>query len=258
MDQLAARMKENATTDADKQRIIVALSAAVAGDTFWGLRQDAATALNGVPGDGVRKALLAAARDKDARVRARAITALSSSKDASLADVYLQALSDQSYGVIRAAAAALGQTKSAQAYDALNKLFEVTSWRDNIRVSAMTGLAALGDKRSLEMGLRYAAKGNPSSLRGGAVSLLGAVGKDDPRSFQLIGDTFTQAVSSGDFNLGVAAAEALVTLGDQRGVALFEQARKQLNNPQAQFFLMQFEQRLRQSASGETPKTPGL
>ncbi|HEY0385366.1 MAG TPA: M1 family aminopeptidase, partial [Pyrinomonadaceae bacterium] len=256
LDQLAARMKQSATAEADKQRIAAALSTALTSDSFWAMRQDAAAALQGVPGDGVRKALLAASKDKNAHVRANAITALASSKDATLADVYLQALKDQSYGVIRAASTALGQTKSAQAYDALIKLFEVPSWHDSIRVSAMTGLAALGDPRSLEMGLRYATKGNPSPLRSGAVTLLGAVGKDDARSFQLIGDAFAQALKSGDFNLGNASAEALVSLGDQRGLALFEQARKESNNPQIQFFIMQFEQRLRQSAP-QTPKTPG-
>jgi aminopeptidase N len=256
LDQLTARMKESATAEADKQRIATALSAVLTSDNFWAMRQDTAAALNGVPGDAARKALVAASKDKNAHVRANAITALASSKDAALADLYLQSLNDQSYGVVRAAANALGQTKSPQAYDALSKLFEVPSWRDNIRVSAMTGLAALGDKRSLAMGVRYAAKGNPAPLRAGAVTLLGAIGKDDARSFQLIGDAFTQAITGGDFNLGNASAEALVSLGDQRGVALFEQARKQLNNPQAQFFVMQFEQRLRQSAP-QTTKTPG-
>jgi aminopeptidase N len=256
LDQLTARMKESATAEADKQRIATALSAVLTSDNFWAMRQDTAAALNGVPGDAARKALVAASKDKNAHVRANAITALASSKDTALADLYLQSLNDQSYGVVRAAANALGQTKSPQAYDALSKLFEVPSWRDNIRVSAMTGLAALGDKRSLAMGVRYAAKGNPAPLRAGAVTLLGAIGKDDARSFQLIGDAFTQAITGGDFNLGNASAEALVSLGDQRGVALFEQARKQLNNPQAQFFVMQFEQRLRQSAP-QTTKTPG-
>jgi aminopeptidase N len=254
LNQLSARVKDSATTEADKQRIATAFSTAVMSDSFWGLRQYAATALNGVPGDAARKALLAAVKDKDARVRASAYGALAASNDASLASVFLQGLNDQSYGVVRAAATALGRTKSAQAYEALSKLFEQPSWRDSVRVSAMNGLAALGDKRSLEMGIRYVAKTNPSSLRSGAVALLGAIGKDDPRSFQLIGDTFIQAVTTGDFNLGSAAAEALVTLGDQRGLALFEQARKLLP-AQVQPFLMQFEERLRKSAPQPTPKT---
>lgn len=255
LNQLSTRMKENSTTEADKQRIAAALSLALVSDSFWGLRQEAATALNSVPGDVARKALLAAARDKDARVRARAITALATSKDASLADVYLQALKDRSYGVVRAAASALGQTKAPQAYEALSELFETPSWRDNLRFSAMSGLAELGDKRSLEMGVRYAAKTNPPALRAGAVTLLGTIGKDDGRSYQLVADAFTQAVGSGDFNLGATAAEALVALGDQRGLALFEQARKQLPL-QAHPFITHFEQRLRQSASQPTPKTP--
>ncbi|MBD0326740.1 MAG: DUF3458 domain-containing protein, partial [Pyrinomonadaceae bacterium] len=220
LGQLSARIKAPATAETDKQRIAAALSTAVTNDTFWGMRQDAAAALRRVPGDNVRTALLAAAKDKNARVRASAISALASSGDASLASVYLQALNDQSYGVVRAAANALGQTKSPQAYDALNKLFEMPSWRDSVRVSAMSGLAALGDKRSLEMGIRYAAKNSPATLRTGAVTLLGAIGRDDPRSFQLVGDAFTQGVATGDFGLGSSAAEALVELGDQRGLAL--------------------------------------
>jgi aminopeptidase N len=258
MKQLSAKIKQSSTADADKQHIVAALSNVVMSDSFWGIRQDAATALEGVPGDATRKALLAAIKDKNARVRASAISALAASNDASLASVYLAALNDQSYGVIRAAANALGQTKNAQAYDALSKLLEIPSWRDTIRVSAMSGLAELGDKRSLDLGVRYAAKNNPAALRAGAVTLLAAVGKDDPRAFQLIGDAFTQAVASGDFNLGSSAAAALVSLGDQRGLALFEEARKQVSNPQVQFFIMQFEQRLKQSASPQTtPKAPG-
>jgi aminopeptidase N len=254
LGQLSARMKESSTGAEDRQRIVATLSTVLTNDSFWGMRQETATALYYVPGDAARKALLAAVKDKNARVRASAIAALAASKDASLASVYTQALGDESYGVIRAAATALGETKSPNAYDALMKLFESPSWRDTIRVSAMTGLAALGDKRSLEMGIRYAAKGNSGGLRIGAVTLLGAIGKDDPRSFQLIGDAFTQAVMSGDFNLGNAAAEALVSLGDQRALALFELARKQLP-ASVQPFIMQFEQRLRQSAPAGGPKT---
>jgi aminopeptidase N len=255
LNQLSARMKESSTAEADKQRITAALSAALASDSFWGLRQEAATALNNVPGETARKALLAAARDKDARVRARALNALASSKDASLANVYEQALKDQSYGVVRAAATALGQTKSPQAYESLSRLFEMPSWRDSLRVSAMSGLAELGDKRSLELGVRYAAKTNPASLRAGAVTLLGTIGKNDPRSYQLVADTFTQAVGTGDFTLGSAAAEALVALADPRGLTLFEQARRQLP-VSVHPFILQFEQRLRQNASQPTPKPP--
>lgn len=257
LNQLSARMKASDTTAADKERIASALSTAVTADNFWGMRQEAVTALNGVQGDGVRQALLAAVKDKNSRVRARAILSLAASKDASLASVYLQALSDQSYGVVRAAATALGQTKSAQAYDALVKLFDMPSWRDSLRVSAMNGLAELGDKRALELSLRYAAKGNSVDLRGGAVTLLGAIGKNDPRSFDLIADTFRQAAATFNFNLANSAGEALVALGDQRGLAVLEEARKKLNNPGLIAFLMQFEQRLRQSATTPTPKTPG-
>ena len=64
---------------------------------FWGARVEALVALNGVKE--AKDGLLAATKDADARVRARAIAALSATKDPSLADTYLPMLSDQSYNV---------------------------------------------------------------------------------------------------------------------------------------------------------------
>jgi HEAT repeat protein len=72
--------------------------------------------------------------------------------------------------VIRASASALGQTKSAAAYDALVKLLDQPSWRDTIRASGLNGLAALGDKRALELGIKYYVAGNPAGAVGGPKS----------------------------------------------------------------------------------------
>src|SRR5262249_59374453 len=64
-------------------------------------------------------ALYAATRDTNARVRSRAVAALAATKDPNLAHVYKRLLEDQSYAVIRAAAIALGQTKSPEAFESL-------------------------------------------------------------------------------------------------------------------------------------------
>ena len=84
-----------------------------------------------------------------------------------------------------------------------------------------------------------------------ALTVLGSIGRET-RVLPIIGEAFTQA-SIAAFNLGNSAAEALVSLGDQRGLALFEQARKQLPGIVASF-ITQFEQRLRQSAPATGPK----
>ena len=251
--QLAKRAKDGATAETERQRIASALSGSLVSDQFYGMRVEAAAALSGVAGDAVRSGLLAATKDKDARVRARAIRSLAATKDPALASVYLQFLNDPSYATIRAAALALGETKNAAAYDALTKLVDTPSWRDNIRAAALNGLASLGDKRALDLGLRYIAPGNPPTVRAGAIALLGAVGKDDQRAFPLISEAINKAVDQGNFTIGSAAAEALVVLGDARGIQVFEQLRTKVGNPQIQAFLMQFEQRLRQKTSGATP-----
>ena len=255
LDRLSERLKDKTTSEAEKQQIAQAFSESLTNDRFWGVRREVATALTGVPPtDAVRASLIAATKDRDARVRARAITALASAKDATLASLYQGLLNDPSYAVVRAAAIALGQTKSPNVYDALAKLLATTSWRNNLRASGLSGLAALGDKRALADALRYAAPDSSVPVRAAAINVLGAVGKDDQRAFPLISGAFTEALASGNFQLGVAAAEALVALGDQRGIQVFEDARKKMNAPEIQFFLMQFEQRLRQNTQTVAPR----
>jgi len=130
---------------------------------------EAAGSLSGL--NEARNALLAATKDADARVRTRAITSLAATKDPTFADAYQQLLNDQSYAVIRAAAVALGQAKSPSAYDSLIKLIDTPSWRDTIRASALSGLAALGDKRALDLGLKYYGAGNRTAVRSAAATL---------------------------------------------------------------------------------------
>jgi aminopeptidase N len=246
LGQLTNRLNEKTISASDRQTISTALGASLNGDKFWGVRADVATALGAVQDAEVRTALLAATKDKDAHVRANAVASLGKSKDAQLASVYLPLLKDQSYATIRAAALALGDTKNAAAYDALVSLLNTTSWRDNIRSSALLGLANLGDKRAFELGSRYAATGNLPSVRAAAITLIGAVGKDDPRALQMISDLLSFGASTSNFQLANAAGEALVKLGDPRGVDVIEQAIKRANNPQIQGFIRQFQERLRQ------------
>lgn len=248
LEQLARRQRGNAVSVEDKQRLMQVISAVVTEDKFWGMRRDAANALSGIAGSEARAALLAATKDKDARVRTSAVTALSSSNDPALASVYRQMLDDRSYVTIRAAALALGRTKSAEAYAALSNLVNLPSWRDTIRASALNALAALGDPRALDLGLRYATNTHPRDVRLAAYALLGAVGKSDARAFPLISEAFTQAVSSGSTSLSMSTAEALVELGDPRTLQTFEAARKNAKRPEFQFLIAQFEQQLRQKS----------
>lgn len=251
LGQLNTRMRSESVPQAEKDQLSAQVAKALTNDPFWGTRVEAAAALAGMSGDASRQALLRATKDKKAAVRVRAITSLAVTKDPSLAEVYRELLTDESYAVIRAAALAFGQIKSPTAYDSLVKLMDTPSWRDTIRASALSGLAALGDKRAMELGLRYSAKGNGPQVRGAALRLMGNVGKDDPRVFAIIADTLTQALGRADFNLAFASAEALVSLGDQRGLALFDELFKQAEGvPQIQGLIRTFQEQLKKNVEG--------
>jgi aminopeptidase N len=252
LGQLNARLQNETTPAPDRQLIAVQIAEALTHDKFWGMRLEAGTAL-ARGGDAARAALLAATKDQNAKVRARAIKSLGVSKDPALANIYQQSLKDQSYAVIREAALALGQTKDPAAYDALVKLLDVTSWRDTIRASALGGLAALRDKRAVELGFRYFGAGSRPQVKAAALRVLGATGKDDSRVFSLISETLGQALEKSDFGLVVGSAEALVSLGDPRGIAVFEDVLKKAGDiPQLRAMLSQFQERLRQSAQGSS------
>ncbi|HEY0546287.1 MAG TPA: M1 family aminopeptidase [Pyrinomonadaceae bacterium] len=251
LSQLAVRVRDGAVSEAEKRRIADGLGAALKGDKFWGMREAAAEALSGVAGEEARAALLAGTKDVDAHVRHAAVSSLAVTNDPSLANVYIGMLDDRSYETIQAAAAALGQTKAAGAFDALSKLVAVPSWRDTLRASALNGLAALGDARALELGIRYAGAENPRAVRLASISLLSAVGKNDPRVFPIISEAFTRAISSGSSSLTSATAAALVNLGDQRALQVFQAARNTAKRPEFQFLINQYEERLKKKNGGQ-------
>lgn len=254
---LAAKLRDQSLAADEKEKVTSDIAQAVTADKFWGLRVEAATALSGLPGDSIRTALIAATKDQNARVRARAVTSLGSSKDQSLAGLYQQLLGDQSYAVVRAAALSLGMTKSPDAYNSLAKLLDQTSWRDTIRASALTGMDALGDKRALESAIKYAGQANYPQVRAASLRLVGHLGKDDPRAFPLISEIIGPAFDRRDFTLGLASAEALVSLGDPRGLAIFEQISKNVqSSPQFYALIRQFQERLKKSTAN-AGKPPG-
>jgi len=251
LDQLKALMQNGATVAEERSRITAQVASTLMHDRFWGMRLEAATALK-TSGDSARQALIAGTRDSEARVRARSVASLGESKDPALASLYNSLLEDRSYAVIRASALALGQTRSPDAYEALVKLAEMPSWRDSIKTSALGGLAALGDKRALDLALRSAATGNRTQVRGAALRLLGVVGKGDPRVFSLVSEAIGQAFETRDFGLTGASAEALVALGDVRGLAVFDDLLKRTEGSSFTGFIKQFQERLRHSTTGST------
>jgi len=252
---LTQLQKRSASSAADRPRITAELTNALAQDKFWAVRVEAATALAGINADAARDALVVATRDADARVRARAVTSLASFKHPSLPPLYVSLLDDSSYAVIKAAAVALGSSNAPDSYEPLAKLLNRTSWRDNIRASALSGLRELKDRRSLAVGLKYAERGNNTQVRAEALRLLGRVGGDSPEAFTIVATTASNAFAEGNATLATAAGEALVSLGDPRGIEVLERIGRGTLTERLKPRVAEYVQSLRKSISASGRST---
>jgi aminopeptidase N len=250
LGRLQAALHDAGTSEAEQQRIADALGAALTTDRFWGVRYEAAGALRNLRGERVRQSLLAATKDANTKVRARAFAALGDTRDQKLAGLYEQALGEQSYAVVGAAAEALGKSKAAGAYDALVKLLGAPSWREQTQAAALDGLTELEDKRALDLAFRYAGPEHSTEARRAAIFLLGAAGKNDPRVLPLLLQTLRQSFTNNDFALGVAAAQTIYELDDEQGLKVLHDvlavANKLVSNADLQAFTAQVEARLRE------------
>jgi hypothetical protein len=136
------------------------------------------------------------------------------------------------------------------------KLVETPSWRDNISIAGLAGLAALGDKRALDVALKYAAVGNSASIRAASMNILATLGKNDPRVFPILSETLLKSASPYNAALFEASARALVELGDQRGLEVFEQAGQKVSLERVKSRLQQLTQQLKQKRAPVTSVSP--
>jgi aminopeptidase N len=197
-----------------------ALGEAATHDVFWGARVEATKSLAELKTDASRAALLEAVKDKDSRVRREAIKGLGAFKDAKLAELFIKLINtDPSYFAVAEAARALGQTGSPQAYDVLAATIQTPSWQSTIQGGALGGLAALKDPRALDAALKYAAPGNPTTLRGAAFQTLAEVGKGNDAVLNML----TSALKEKSLQIRFNALQSLAKLGDKRAIPTLEE-----------------------------------
>ena len=200
------------------------LARALAQDKFWGVRQEAATALGVVKTDQALAALIGAAPDPDSRVRAFVIRALGNfEKNAEAAKAIEKAWnSDPSYRVGVAVMTAIAKLKAPNAFDILQAGLSRPSYIDVIAESALRGMAALGDKRVVPLAIEDAKPGKPSGLRQTAIQVLGVSGKGDEAAFDAV-----EAASHDPYVfVRRTAYTALGQLGNPRGLSVLQQAAK--------------------------------
>ncbi|MCB1023612.1 MAG: M1 family metallopeptidase [Acidobacteria bacterium] len=259
MEELGTRLKK--AKEANSTQIRAALEQAAAKDKVWQLRRDAVQALIAANSDRRTNTasfdektidtLKIAAKDTNSRVRAAAISGLGMLKDDKYANVFLSALNDPSYTVINSAAVALGQTKDEKAYDALINLTNMDSWKDRIRVAGLQGLAALGDKRALDIGFKFAGKSYPGNVRSSSLSVVAATGKGDARVFPLLFEPFKKDLDQRNFQSIFTGLSSMILLGDPRGQQAFDLAKAKFKDNQQ---LMGYVTRLESQFKAELTK----
>ncbi|MGF1524411.1 MAG: M1 family aminopeptidase [Leptolyngbyaceae cyanobacterium] len=167
---------------------VKALSEALKGDRFWGVRAEIAGQLAELKLDQAVEALLAGLQDAHPKVRRAVVAALGSVKTAASyqALVRLTQEGDASYYVEAEAARSLGKVGASQLSDIPAKaetlailetvLQERAGWNEVVRSGALGGISQFKTSEiALELILRYTEPTVPSMLRLGAVRALGAI-----------------------------------------------------------------------------------
>ncbi len=241
MAELASFAKsENAPAEV-KAIIVTELRNTVLGNGYWRLRLSAMSQLQGllapawqtkpVPLDEATIAmLLTVIKNDKSWLRAGAIGFLGMTRDPKYADLYLNALDDQSFRVINSAAIALGKSKDAKAFDALAKLKDKPSMKSQTLISALLGLKELGDPRGFDIAFKALSDlnlprwrlPNPPvwDYRVVAADTIATLGKSD-KAYPLIFERFKKSMSESDINGIFYNVVLMTTLADPRGQEAF-------------------------------------
>ncbi|MEX2375185.1 MAG: HEAT repeat domain-containing protein, partial [Dehalococcoidia bacterium] len=142
------------------------------------VRAEVASALGTMKSVAARDALIAGTRERDARTRRAAATALGNFRDAESAAALTRLLEgdgDRSYYVQSAAAAALGKTLQPGVVETLTGLLGRPAHNDMVTVGALTGLGTSRTAEALSVLLQHIEWGVHQNARRTAVTSLGTL-----------------------------------------------------------------------------------
>ena len=190
------------------------------------VRAEIATALGKAKSDTARDALIAAAAEPAARVRRAVAGALGAFRDAEAAAtprLYLEGSGrnpgDASYYVQANAAAALGRTLDASAFEALRKALGRPAHNDAITAGALTGLGALRDPRALQLLLDHTKWGVHQNARRAATAALGALAPYlDEVSRTRLRERLEELLDDRWLRVQITAIAALEAVGDTKAI----------------------------------------
>ncbi len=259
MNELVAMAKNEKTSYDEKSKIYEALRNTIASKTYWRLRYAAMLQLQGLLAPAGKPAmideatvstLLSVIKNEGSWNRAAAITFLGMTREAKHADLYLSYFNDPSDRVINSAANALGMSKSPKAFNALVKLKDKPSWKNQSLISTLNGLKELGDPRGYDIAIKALADSKAphwtlaTSIwdhRLAAGETLVALGKGS-KGYPIILAQFKKAMQENDINDIFYNVQQATTLADPRGKEIFEMLKARFKDDQnAMVAVSQFE-----------------
>ena len=206
---------------------VAALMETLRKDNFWAVQAAAATALGETRSPAARTALLDALEHPESRVRAAAARALGAwrADDEVGRALALVIQKDRSYLAAGNAAAALGRTRSRNAATELKKALQRDSQREVIRISALTGLAALQDERQLPLILDMARPGPHQRVRSAALSRAADLARNlPPEQRRPVREVAEETLRDPLYFARRGAIDALRRLGDAGAIGALEAA----------------------------------
>jgi aminopeptidase N len=208
---------------------VAALRAAIQGDAFWAVRNEAARALGTMRTESARDALLGCIKIKHPKARRGVVSALGQfrydEKVAAALEGILRA-GDASYYVEAAAAQSLGQTRAPRAFDVLSTVaMEKKSLNDVVRASALNGMTELKDERALPIAIEWTRLGKSNPVRGAAAFSLGKLGQLSERAKSDAYDRLVDLLRDGWLRVRLNAIAGLVELKETKAVAELERMR---------------------------------
>ncbi len=208
----------------NEPRAVRALGAALADDTFWGVRVEAAKALGEQRTPAAFEALVAAESDADPKVRRAVASALGKFRDATSADRLIAWIErgDRSYLVEGALRRALGETRDPRAREILARSLaeDRGSWGEVVRCGAADGLAKLRDASTFEPLLSALADiTTEATVRRTVLTALTGAREvaTDEATLRVIREVAEAQLDSYDPNVRIAVARLLAAAGHRAG-----------------------------------------
>lgn len=196
-----------------------ALRTAFECDPFWGVLDEAASAVGATRAPWAREILVSALAHKHPKVRRAVAAALGNFRDAGVASALLAvSRDDESYFVRAAALESLGKTRDPRAFDVLITAVRGRSWNGTVEAGAARGLAELGDARAADALIDTIRLGVDEGLRRAAAGALARMGALVFPERSRIVDAIVQLLDDPMFLVQLAAIAAAESLEDARAL----------------------------------------